>query len=67
MVVSTIAFQVAVSALIILVVMFLLDEANGTAEPWKKSPLWISFPGTVAGFTMIVALVVALIALVWGL
>lgn len=66
MVISTIAFKVAFSAMIVLFTMFILDEANGTSNS-DDSPLWIAIPGIIAGITLVVAFIVGAIALVWTL
>lgn len=66
MVVSATAFKVAFSALVILFVLFLMDDANGTGGREDASPLWIAIPGALAGVVMVVAFVVGVLALIWG-
>lgn len=63
MIVSSIAFKVALSAFVILLVLVLLDDATG---PRHTSPMVIAIPGALAGIVMIVAFVIGVLAMIWG-
>lgn len=63
MIVSSIAFKVALSALVILLVLVILDDATG---PHYTSPAAIAIPGALAGLVMIVAFIVGVLAMIWG-
>lgn len=67
MVVSSIAFKVAFTAFVTLIFVLCVDEMNGTGHPAVKSPMWIVVPGALSVITMVVAFLVAVIALIWGL
>ncbi|ATW58314.1 hypothetical protein CNR37_00107 [Pseudomonas phage ventosus] len=67
MVISSIAFKVAITALIFLIFVVCIDEMNGTGHPSINSPMWIVVPGALAAITMVVAFVVCAISLVWAL
>lgn len=62
--VSSIAFKIAMSALVALLLVMTLDEANGTFN--GRSPAWINIPGCIAGLTFIGAGVIGVIAMIWG-
>jgi hypothetical protein len=67
MIVATMAMKVCLTAFLALIVMMFIDNANGTGGTDDTSPLWIAIPGVIAGVTMIAALVVCIIAVIWGL
>lgn len=64
MIVSSIAAKIAWSAFVALLLIMIVDAANGTYG--GDSPAWIYLPGGLAAIIMFIAAFVTIIAAIWG-